>query len=272
MLRSKKAYIIDCDGVLYHGTNLLPGAKELVNYLQDNNVAHLFLTNASDKTNDQLVDKFSRLGLSTAPEHFYTSAMSTATFLARQKPGGRAFVIGTASLKACLEAEGVKVVDEVKAEMSTPDFLVVGECTSDDVYSYSKIEFAVKMVRRGARFFGTNEDVADRIGLELQPGTGAITLPIEAASGFSAYYLGKPNPLMIQSAIERLNVHRSDAVVVGDRMNTDIKAGVEAGIDTVLVLSGVTSSADILKFPYRPSSVLPGVGDIVSYLENMTTN
>jgi len=160
-------------------------------------------------------------------------------------------------------------VDVVGAEMATPDFVVVGECTNSSLYSFSHIELAVKFVRRGARLIGTNIDVADRIGSELVPGTGALLKPIEAASGMDAYFVGKPNPLMVQSALSRLDVRRSSAVVVGDRMNTDVKAGVEAGVDTILVLSGVTRTMDdVYRFAYRPTSVLSGVGDIAAMLKN----
>jgi len=252
--------------VLYHGDRLLPGAKAFVEFLERTNKRYLFLTNSSDKSARKLVEKFAKLGLKTDESNFYTSAMSAATFLKRQKRGARAYVIGQPCLAQELEAEGTIVVDKDAAEMSTPDFVVVGESASPDLYNFSHIELAVKLVRRGARLIGTNEDVADRIGAEMLPGTGSLTLPIEAASGFPCYYVGKPNPLMVSSALARLKSNRERAIVIGDRMNTDVKAGVEAGVDTILVLSGVTGEGDIQRFAYRPSIVLSGVGDIAAIL------
>ncbi|GBG30985.1 Pyridoxal phosphate phosphatase, partial [Hondaea fermentalgiana] len=266
LLSEKLGYIIDCDGVLYHGSHLLPGAREFVSFLQTSGKRHLFLTNASDKSAKRLVEKFAALGLETREENFYTSAMSTATFLRRQKQGGRAFVLGEECLRNELQKEGIIVVDRVSAEMSTPDFLVIGESASSELYNFDLIELAVKLVRRGARLIGTNEDVADRIGSEMLPGTGALILPIAAASGVQPYFVGKPNPLMVRSALDRLDIPRELAVVVGDRMNTDVRAGVEAGVDTVLVLSGVTTPEEVLHYSYRPSVILSGVGDIASII------
>mmetsp|Transcript_19952 Transcript_19952/g.39175 ORF Transcript_19952/g.39175 Transcript_19952/m.39175 type:complete len:377 (+) Transcript_19952:209-1339(+) len=266
LLSRKKAFVVDCDGVLYHDSTLLPGARAFVDFLQKTDKKYLFLTNSSDKSASRLVEKFAKLGLRTSEENFYTSAMSTATFLKRQKRGGRAFVIGEECLKNELRREGILVIDKEAAEMSTPDFLVVGESASNELYNFSTVEFAVKIVRRGARLIGTNEDIYDRIGDEKQPGTGALILPISTVSGVKPYFVGKPNPLMVRSALDRLNVSRDDAVVVGDRMNTDIRAGVEASVDTVLVLSGVTTPEDVITFSYRPSCILTGVGDIAAII------
>mmetsp|Transcript_10527 Transcript_10527/g.13194 ORF Transcript_10527/g.13194 Transcript_10527/m.13194 type:complete len:374 (-) Transcript_10527:875-1996(-) len=262
LLSSKNAFIIDCDGVLYHGDTVLPGAKEFINYLRDENKKYCFLTNSSDRCPEQLAEKFNRIGLGAKPEDFYTSAMSTATFLRKQKLGARAYVVGEDSLRKALEKEGLKVVDKAGAEMSTPDFVVFGETVSSDTFNYEEVTTAVKLVRRGSRLIGTNEDVADRHGNELIPGTGALTQPVEAASGYKCYYVGKPNPLMIQSALTRLQVSQEEACMVGDRMNTDIQAGVEASVDTVLVLSGVATYEDVLRYAFRPSTILTTVGDI----------
>ncbi len=215
----------------------------------------------------KLVEKFSKLGLQVEEDNFFTSAMSTAKFLKKQKYQGRAFVIGEECLKQELRNESIFTVDEKMAELSVPDFVVVGESSSDTIYNYSTIDFAIKLVRRGARLIGTNEDVADCIQHEVQPGTGSLIRPIEAASGFNAYFVGKPNPIMIHNVLARFgDISREETVLIGDRMNTDVKAGVEAGVDTVLVLSGVTTQEDILKFAYRPTTVLSGVGDIAAIL------
>lgn len=217
----------------------------------------------------ELVEKFARLGLTTKEEDFFTSGMATASFLKQQKSHGRALVVGTDCLKEELRKESIEVVDEQLAMVSTPDFVVIGETSSDKVYNFSTIDTAVRLVRRGSRLIGTNEDLCDRVGFELVPGTGALVLPIEGASGYKAYFVGKPNPLMIRSALMKLNCNdRDQAVMIGDRMNTDIKAGVEAGVDTVLVLSGVTSEHEISNFAYRPSTILPGVGDVTAILNS----
>lgn len=190
--------------------------------------------------------------------------MATGYFLKSQKQGARAYVIGTDALKQCFAEEGIHVVDRKGAEMSTPDFVVVGETTSNDVYNFNEIQLAVTLVRQGSRLIGTNPDPADAHFNDLIPGTGSLIKPIESVTGMHAYFVGKPNPLMVASALQRLDASRASAIVVGDRMSTDIQAGVEASVDTVLVLSGVTTLEDINKFAFRPSTTLVGVGDIAA--------
>jgi len=264
VLKEKEAFIIDCDGVLYHGDIVLPGAKEFIDFLRNYNKKYCFLTNSSDRCPDQLAAKFNRIGLGAEPKDFYTSAMSTATFLRLQKPSGSAYVVGEQSLVDALTAEGIRVVTAEEADANTPEFVVFGETVSNETFNYEEITTAVRLVRRGSRLVGTNEDVADRHGEEMIPGTGALTRPVEAASGFGCYYLGKPNPFMIQSALDRLEVGREKACMVGDRMNTDIQAGVEATVDTVLVLSGISTMNTVLQYSFRPSTILHTVGDIAS--------
>lgn len=150
--------------------------------------------------------------------------------------------------------------------MSNPDFVVMGETSSAEVYNYDVIALAIKLVRRGSRLIGTNEDLADRVGAELHPGTGAMILPVAAVCGTEPYFVGKPNPIMVVNALERLQSTRESTIFIGDRMNTDIRAGVEAQVDTCLVLSGVTSENDVARFSYRPSTILNGVGDIPAIL------
>jgi len=268
LLEKKTAYIVDCDGVIYHSDKLLPGAREFVWWLHSSKKRYVFLTNSSDKTPAEMCKKFARLGLSwVTEEHIFTSAMATAKFLAMQKSGGaRAFVIGEPALVTALTEKGIVCVDEASAEMSNPDFVVMGETSSSNVFNYDVVSLAIKLVRRGSRLIGTNEDLADRVGAELHPGTGAMILPVASVCGTEPYFVGKPNPIMVVNARERLESTAEDTVFIGDRMNTDIRAGVEASVDTVLVLSGVTAESDLPRFSYRPSVMLNGVGDIPAIL------
>ena len=253
-LRSKKGYIIDMDGVIYHGNMLLPGVTEFVDWLKREGKAFLFLTNSSERAPRELQQKLARLGLEVDESHFYTSALSTATFLKHQCPGGSAYVIGEPGLVGALYDAGF-TMNEVN-----PDYVVLGETHS---YSYDRIEHAVALVRAGAKLIGTNPDITGPIEGGIAPACKALMAPIELATGRSAYYLGKPNPLMMSHGLRRLGVEAEEAAIIGDRMDTDIVAGMESGIDTVLVLSGVTTEHEMRKFPYRPLYVLSGVGEIV---------
>jgi len=253
-LRSKKGYIIDMDGVIYHGNKLLPGVDKFVNFLKENDKKFLFLTNSSERAPRELQQKLARLGLDVDESHFYTSAMSTAAFLKSQSPGGSLYVIGEPGLIGALYDAGF-TMNEIN-----PDYVVLGETHS---YNYEKIERAVQLVRAGAKLIGTNPDLTGPIENGIAPACKALMAPVELATGRNAYYLGKPNPLMMRHGLRRLGVSTEEAAIIGDRMDTDIIAGVESGIDTVLVLSGVTTEEEMRKFPYRPRYVLPGVGDIV---------
>ncbi len=254
-LQNKKAFICDMDGVIYHGSKLLPGVMEFVEWLQKEKKKFLFLTNSSARTLRELSEKLARMGLDVGEEHFYTSARATALFLASQKPGGSAYVIGDAGIINALYDEGLSIND------SNPDYVVVSESAN---YDYARICHATKLVHEGAKLIGTNPDLSGPIdGGLIVPATGALLAPIELATGSKAYYVGKPNPLMMRSALKKLKCRREDTAIVGDRMDTDIIAGVEAEIATVLVLSGVTQREDIGAYAYGPDYVLNGVGDIV---------
>ena len=253
-LRAKKGFIIDMDGVIYHGNMLLPGVPEFVEWLKSENKAFLFLTNSSERAPRELQQKLARLGLTVDESHFYTSALATAAFLKSQCPGGSAFVIGEPGLVGALYDAGF-TMNEVN-----PDYVVLGDTHS---YNFDRIERAVMLVRGGAKLIGTNPDLTGPIEGGIVPATKALMAPIELASGRTAYYLGKPNPLMIAHGLRLLGVDEEDAAIIGDRMDTDIVAGMESGIDTVLVLSGVTTEHEMRKFPYRPMYVLSGVGEIV---------
>ena len=252
-LRNKKGFISDMDGVIYHGNMLLPGAGEFVKWLEDNGKDYIFLTNSPERTPRELQQKLGRMGLNVGEDHFYTSALATASFLASQCPGGSAYVIGEAGLVGALYDKGFSMNDV------NPDYVVVGETSS---YNYDKILHAVALVRKGAKLIGTNPDMTGPIENGIAPATRALIAPIEMATGKQAYFVGKPNPLMMRQAMKTLGTHRADTVIVGDRMDTDIVAGIESEIETVLVLSGVTDEHTLGKYPYRPHYVLSGVGDI----------
>ena len=250
-LRNKKGFICDMDGVIYHGNLLLPGVREFVDFLKRENKKFLFLTNSSERAPKELQQKLERLGLEVDEKHFYTSALSTAAFLKQQCPGGSAYVIGEPGLVGALYEAGF-TMNEVN-----PDYVVMGETHA---YSFEKIERAVQLVRK---LIGTNPDLTGPVEGGIVPACKALMSPIELATGRNAYYLGKPNPLMMRHGLSLLGVSPEECAIIGDRMDTDIVAGVECGIDTVLVLSGVTTEHEMRKFPYRPRYVLSGVGDIV---------
>ena len=252
-LRKKKGFICDMDGVIYHGNLLLPGVREFVDFLKRENKKFLFLTNSSERAPKELQQKLERLGLEVDEKHFYTSALSTAAFLKQQCPGGSAYVIGEPGLVGAMYEAGF-TMNEVN-----PDYVVMGETRS---YNFEKLEHAVRLVRAGARLIGTNPDLTGPVEGGIVPATRALIAPIELATGKQAYFIGKPNPLMMRTGLRLLNTHSAETAMIGDRMDTDIVAGVECGIDTVLVLSGVTTEHEMRKFPYRPRYVLSGVGDI----------
>ena len=252
-LREKKGYLCDMDGVIYHGDRLLPGVKEFVDWLYRENKKFLFLTNASGRAPRELQQKLARMGLEVDESHFYTSALATAAFVKSQAPGCSAYVIGAPGLYNALYDAGVttNTVD--------PDYVIVGETTS---YNYENIARAVQFVNGGAKLIGTNPDMTGPSENGIIPACRALIAPIELATGKQAYFVGKPNPLMMRTGLKLLGVHSEDAAIIGDRMDTDIIAGIESGLDTALVLSGVTDEAEVRRFPYRPRLVLGGVGDI----------
>jgi NagD protein len=253
-IRSKLGFICDMDGVLYHGNNLLPGAREFVEWLMRENKKYLFLTNSSERSPRELHQKLQRMGIVVEESHFYTSALATAAFLASQMPHCSAYVIGEAGLLNALYEVGITINDV------SPDYVVIGETRH---YNYEGILRAVNLVNRGARLIGTNPDVTGPVEGGIAPACRALVAPVEMSTGKQAYFIGKPNPLMMRNAKKMLDCHSADAIIIGDRMDTDIVAGIESGIDTVLVLSGVSKKATIDAFPYRPTFVLDGVGDIV---------
>ena len=250
----KVGFICDMDGVIYHGNKILDGVTEFVNWMIDNNKKFVFLTNSPERTPHELSMKLERMGLSVSPDHFYTSAMATAEFLHSQKPGCTAYVIGEAALTKALYDHKIYMNDV------NPDYVVVGETRT---YSFEKIEKAIELVLKGAKLIGANPDITGPTERGIMPATGSLIAPIEIATGKKAYFVGKPNPLMLRHGLNKINCHSNEIAFIGDRMDTDIIAGIESNIDTVLVLSGVTAMEDIDKFPYRPKYILNGVGDLI---------
>ena len=254
-LRARKGFICDMDGVIYLGNQLLPGVREFVNWLNENGKQFLFLTNSSERSPKELRQKLQRMGLDIDEEHFYTSALATAAFLKKQAPGCTAFVIGAPGLLNALYDVGVTMNDV------DPDYVIVGETAS---YNYEVITKAVRLVLNGARLIATNSDLTGPTEFGIAPACRSLVAPIELATGRKAYFMGKPNPLMMRTGLHLLGVHSEEAAMVGDRMDTDVIAGMESGLATVLVLSGCTSRTDVNDYPYRPTYILNGVGEIVT--------
>lgn len=249
----KRGFICDMDGVIYHGNRILPGVREFIQWLHDEEKEYLFLTNNSGYTPRELQQKLARMGLDVSEEHFYTSALATAAFLKEQAPGCSAFVIGEAGLLNALYDAGITMNDV------NPDYVVVGEGRS---YSLDTLTKATNLVLKGAKLIGANSDVSGPIENGIAPACRALVAPIEMATGTQAYFCGKPNPLMMRTGLRLLGVHSNEAAMIGDRMDTDIVAGVETGLDTVLVLSGCTTREEVENYAYRPRHILSGVGEI----------
>ena len=252
-LQNKKGFICDMDGVIYHGNRLLPGVKKFVDWLYREDKKFLFLTNSSGYSPRELQQKLQRMGLDVDEKHFYTSALATAKFLSKQNPGCSAYVIGEPGLFNALYDAGITI------NHINPDYVVVGEGSN---YNYDNICKAVRLVLGGAKLIGTNTDLTGPTEQGIVPACRALVAPIEAATNKTAYYVGKPNPLMMRTGLQILGVHSEETAIIGDRMDTDIIAGIESGLDPILVLSGVTSRQSMEQYPYRPRLVLNGVGEI----------
>jgi NagD protein len=248
-----KAFLIDMDGVITKGASLIPGAKEFVASLKKAEHKFLFLTNNSYYTPHMLNANLCGLGIDVGDDHFYTSAMAVASFLLYQKPGCSAFVIGGRGLLDELEKANVTVTAK------NPDYVIVGET---DEYDYLKIVEATHLIREGAKFIATNPDITGPTERGPVPACGALVAPIEKVTGISPYFLGKPNPAMMYWARRKLGVHSASCFMIGDRMDTDIIGGIESGMTTCLVLSGVTTRSAALRFPYQPDYIFHNIGEI----------
>ena len=248
-----KNYLTDMDGVILRGTKLIPGAAEFVQRLRAQGIPFLILTNNSQYTPRDLQVRLSYMGLNVPSEAIFTSALATAQFLHDQRPGGRAFAIGESGLTTALHDIGYVLTDQ------EPEYVVLGETRA---YSFDRITRAVRFVEAGARFIATNPDVMGPGEGGIVPATGAVAALISTATGVKPYFVGKPNPLMMRTALRTLNAHSEDSVMIGDRMDTDIIAGIESGLRTLLVLTGVTTREQVERFPYRPTWVRDSIADV----------
>ncbi|HPB80804.1 MAG TPA: HAD-IIA family hydrolase [Spirochaetota bacterium] len=249
----QKSFLIDMDGVINKGNTLIPGADEFVSRLERGEYPFLFITNNSYYTPGELRDRLAALSINVSVDHFYTSAMATASFLKYQKPHCSAYVIGGKGLITELENIGVTIT------AAHPDYVIVGET---EEYDYQKIIEATLLIQEGARFIATNPDLTGPTPRGSVPACGALVAPIEKVTGIAPYFLGKPNPAMMYWARRKLNVHSANCFIVGDRMDTDILGGLEAGMTCCLVLSGETTREMAERFPYQPDYIFECVGDI----------
>jgi NagD protein len=245
------------DGVLVREEHALPGAADFLQHLTDKDRPFLVLTNNSIFTPRDLAARLARSGLTVPEESIWTSALATAAFVDDQLPNGSAYVIGEAGLTTALHEVGYTMTD------TDPDFVVLGETRT---YSFEAITNAVRLIGNGARFIATNPDVTGPSAEGPLPATGSVAAMITKATGREPYFVGKPNPMMFRSALNRIEAHSENTTMVGDRMDTDVVAGIEAGLDTILVLTGSTTVADIEKYPFRPGRVLPSIAEAIELI------
>lgn len=247
-------YLIDMDGVIYRGHELIPGADEFVNQLIEHDIPFLFLTNNSRRTRRDVALKLQRMGIPAEEKHIFTCAMATARFLAKQKPDGTAYVIGEGGLLNALHRNGFAITD------SNPDYVVVGEGRT---FTMEMFETAVKMVFDGAKLIATNMDPnCPTSGGSIRPGCGAIVSMIESATGVKAFSVGKPSPIMMRAARKEIELSAAETVMIGDTMETDILGGVQMGYRTVLVLSGGTTKDDLKNYAYSPDKIVNSLADL----------
>jgi NagD protein len=254
----KHGFLIDMDGVLYRGSELITGADTFIRELRDRATPFRLLTNNSQRTRRDVAAKLARLGIDVEDEHVFTSAMATARYLAKQKPAGTAFVIGEGGLLTALHHNGFAVVDH------DPDYVIVGEGRA---YNLELIETAVRMIERGAKLIATNLDPNCPTQAGLRPGCGAMVAVLESATGVKAFSVGKPSPLMMRAARKELGLSTDETAIIGDTMETDILGGVQLGYHTVLVLSGGTRAGDIARYAYRPEVVVESLAEFTTMME-----
>jgi NagD protein len=246
-------YLIDMDGVIYHGHQLIPGADRFIGELIDRDVPFLFLTNNSQRTRRDVATKLRRLGIPADEAHVFTCAMATARYLARQKPNGTAYVIGEGGLLTALHNNGFAIVDR------DPDFVVVGEGRT---FSFEMMETALGMIRGGARLVATNLDPNCPTPTGMRPGCGAVVALLEAAAGVKAFSVGKPSPIMMRAARKELGLSSAGTVMIGDTMETDIVGGVQLGYPTVLTLTGSTKREDLPRYAFQPDLVVESIAEL----------
>jgi NagD protein len=248
------SWLMDMDGVLVHEEQAIPGAAEFLSRLRERERPFLVLTNNSIYTRRDLAARLRASGLEVPEDSIWTSALATARFLEDQRPGGSAFVIGEAGLTTALHTAGYTMTDR------SPDYVVLGETRT---YSFERITNAIRLIVGGARFIATNPDPTGPSTEGPLPATGAVAALISRATGVDPYYVGKPNPLMMRSALNAIDAHSETTAMVGDRMDTDVVSGLEAGLETILVLSGVTTREMADRFPYLPSRIVDSVAELV---------
>jgi NagD protein len=252
-----ESWLMDMDGVLVHEETVIPGADRFLTGLRERGLPFLVLTNNSIYTRRDLAARLRASGLEVPEEAIFTSALATARFLEEQRPGGSAFVIGESGLTTALHDAGYTLTER------NPDYVVLGETR---VYSFGRITQAIRLIVNGARFIATNPDPTGPSTEGPLPATGSVAALISRATGVDPYFVGKPNPLMMRTALNTLDAHSESTAMIGDRMDTDVVSGLEAGLETILVLSGVTTRAAAERFPYRASRIVDSVADLADEL------
>lgn len=247
-------YLMDMDGVLVHEDHLVPGADAFLAELAERSTPYVVLTNNSIRTPRDLRARLLATGLDVPERSIWTSALATAAFLQDQRPGGSAYVVGESGLTTALHDVGYVLTER------DPDYVVLGETRT---YSFTAITQAIRLVERGSRFIATNPDTTGPSRDGSLPATGAVAALITAATGREPYYVGKPNALMMRSALRKIGAHSENTLMIGDRMDTDVLSGLEAGLQTILVLTGISTPESVERYPYRPTRVLDSVADLV---------
>ncbi|MBI5106262.1 MAG: HAD family hydrolase [Solirubrobacterales bacterium] len=255
--REIRSWLMDMDGVLVHEEQAIPGADRFLRALREREIPFLVLTNNSIYTRRDLAARLRASGLEVPEEAIWTSALATATFLEGQRPGGSAFVIGESGLTTALHEAGYTMTER------DPDYVILGETRT---YSFERIARAIRLIVDGARFIATNPDATGPSPDGPLPATGSVAALISRATGVDPYYVGKPNPMMMRSALNAIDAHSESAAMIGDRMDTDVIAGLEAGMETILVLTGVTTREEAERFPFRASRVLDSIADLADEL------
>jgi NagD protein len=252
--RPVESWLTDMDGVLVHEGQPIPGGPEFIGKLRDSDRPFLVLTNNSIYTARDLHARLARMGIEVPEASIWTSALATAQFLDDQRPGGTAYVIGEAGLTTALHEVGYVLTNQ------EPDYVVLGETRT---YSFSAITTAIRLIADGARFIATNPDATGPSNEGLLPACGSVAALISKATGVEPYFVGKPNPMMMRSALNTINAHSETTAMIGDRMDTDVLCGLEAGLETILVLTGISTRADIDRYPYRPSRIITSVAELI---------
>jgi NagD protein len=257
--REIRSWLMDMDGVLVREQNAIPGANEFLTRLRELGLPFLVLTNNSIYTPRDLAARLRRSGLDVPESSIWTSALATAQFLEDQRPNGTAFVIGESGLTTALHDHGYTMSE------TDPDYVVLGETRT---YSFERITQAIRLISAGSRFIATNPDNVGPTPDGLLPATGSVAALVSRATGVDPYYVGKPNPLMMRSALNAIEAHSETTAMIGDRMDTDVVSGLEAGLETILVLSGVTTPGEIDRYSYRPSKIVDSVADLIDHLDS----